>query len=251
MTERPDVACSYLLEGHILLIVDNSPTVLILPGTIFQFTQSPEDYYKGALTGCYLRLVRFLCIPLSLLLMPCFLLLAAYYPAVAENWQLLTTTELTPARLVFYVIAVEFLLDLFKYSASLSSSRFSGSLSIVGGLIISDIAVSLKWASTEVLFYASITLLASLSISSIEFADALRLYRIFLVFMTGFGGRTGFFIGVTLVSLSIATTPTFGKMSYFWPLIPFNKAALKNLLFRYPTAKAQPCNVWDRSNPDR
>ncbi len=66
LTERPDVACSYLCEGHILLIVDNSPAVLLLPGTIFQFTQSPEDYYNNPLTGTYFRMIRFLCIPVSL-----------------------------------------------------------------------------------------------------------------------------------------------------------------------------------------
>ena len=60
-TERPDVACSYLLEGYILLMVDTTPSVLILPCSIFQFTQSPEDYYKSPLIGNYIRFYRFLC----------------------------------------------------------------------------------------------------------------------------------------------------------------------------------------------
>ncbi len=246
MTERPDVAASYLLEGHILVIVDNSPMVLLLPGTIFQFTQSPEDYYKPPLIGTYFRLVRFFCIPVSLLLMPLFLLLGTYFPETARNWQILSTGEYGPVRLVFYVFAVEFLLDLFKYSASVSSGRFSASLSIVGGLLIGDIAIQLHWASTEVLFYGAVTLLASLSLSSTEFADALRVYRIFLVLCTGFGGIWGFGISLALTLLSVATTPTFGGFSYFWPLIPFNGRALWNLLLRKPTYKAQPDRIWDR-----
>ena len=246
LTERPDVACSYLLEGYILVIVDNSPSVLILPCSIFQFTQSPEDYYKSPLTGTYFRLVRFACIPVCLLLMPLFLLITAYYPDISNQWNLLSTEGMTPQRLTFYVLAVEFLLDLFKYSGALSSSRFSGSLSIVGGLIIGDIAVSLNWASTEVLFYAAITLLASLSLSSLELADALRIYRIFLILATGFFGTWGFMIALALVSLSIITTPSFAKRSYFWPLLPFNWAALRTLLFRYPTTKAQPSKIWNR-----
>lgn len=246
LTERPDVACSYLCEGHIVIIVDNSPSVLILPGTIFQFIQSPEDYYKSPLIGSYFRLVRLICIPVNLLLMPLFLLLTAYFPEISARWQLISTEGMTPTRIIFYVIAVEFLLDLFKYSTSVSSNRFSGALSIIGGLIIGDIAVSLQWASTEVLFYAAVTLLASLSISSMEFADALRVYRIFMVLATGFGGIYGFFISLALTLLSMATTPTFGGMSYFWPLFPFNGKALKRLLFRYPTTKAQPSKVWDR-----
>lgn len=246
MTERPDVACSYLLEGHILILVDNSPQVMVLPCTIFQFTQSPEDYYKSPSVGTYLRLVRFFCIPVSLLLMPLFLLATAYYPAFSQRWGLLSDNLLTPERLFFYVLGVEFLLDLFKYSSSVSSGKFSGSLSIVGGLLIGDIAVSLNWASVEVLFYAAITLLASLSITNTEFSDALRLYRILLIIATGFFGLPGFLIGLALVILSMATTPTFGGFSYFWPLFPLNGKALGSLLFRSPTPKAQPSRVWSR-----
>ncbi|MCD7835871.1 MAG: spore germination protein [Lachnospiraceae bacterium] len=248
MTERPDVAASYITEGHILIIVDNSPTVLILPCTIFQFTQSPEDYYKSPMVGGYFRFVRFLCIPISLLLMPAFLLITAYYPQLAQKWGIISTEGITSLHLIIYVLAVEFLLDLFKYSASVSSSRFSGSLSIVGGLLIGDIAVSLNWASVEVLFYAAVTLLTSLSLASVEFADALRLYRIFLIVLTAFWGKWGFIAGLTLVSCSIICTPTFGGMSYFWPLLPFNGKALAALLFRRVTSKAQPSVVWSRGH---
>ena len=245
MTERPDVACSYLEEGHILVLVDNSPLVLILPCSIFQFTQSPDDYYNSPAVGTYFRLVRFLCIPVSLLLMPVFLLLAAYYTDFALERGLLSEA-VTPHRVFLYVLAVEFLLDLFKHSSALSSGKFSGSLSLISGLIIGDIAVSLNWASVEVLFYAAVTLLATLSISATEFADGLRIYRILLILATGFFGLPGFLISLVLVLLSIATTPTFGGYSYLWPLFPFNKKALGRLLFRNPTPKAQPTTIWSR-----
>ena len=246
VTERPDVACSYLLEGHILVLVDNSPFVLIFPCTIFQFTQNPEDYCKSPSTGSYFRLVRFLCIPVSLLLLPVFLLLTSCFPDFSARWELLSSPDITPERLFFYVMMVEFLLDLFKYSSTLSSGKFSGSLSMIGGRIIGDIAVSLNWLSVEVLFYGAVTLLASLSVSGTEFGDALRLYRIVLILSTGFFGIPGFIISLLLVLLSAATTPTFGGFSYFWPLLPFNRKALGRLLFRSPTPKAQPDTVWSR-----
>ena len=246
LTERPDVACSYLTEGHIAVIVDNSPAVLIFPCTIFQFTQSPEDYYKNTVVGTYFRLVRFLCIPVSLLLMPLFLLLTVHYPQLSEKWNLLSTQELPGPTLIFYMFAVEFLLDLFRYSATLRSGQFSGSLSIIGGLIIGDMAVELNWASMEILFYAAVTMLASLSLSSLEFGDGIRLYRIFLLIVTAFGGLWGFSGGLLFILLSVLTTPTFGGKSYLWPLLPFNWQALKTLLFRYPAAKAQPDRVWKR-----
>ena len=246
VTERPDVACSYLAEGHILILVDNSPSVLILPCTIFQFTQSPEDYYKSPSVGTYFRLVRFGCVLASLLLLPLFLLLTTRFPEFSLRLGLLASPDIGPIRMFFFVMAVEFALDLFKYSAAHSSSRFSGSLSVIGGLIIGDIAIEMNWASVEVIFYAAITLLTTLSLSSIEFGDAIRLYRIFLIATTGAFGLWGFWCGLFLVLLSAATTPTFAHMSYFWPLFPWNKAALKTLLFRSPTFLAQPANVWKR-----
>ncbi len=245
-TERPDVACSYLLEGHILIIIDNSPSVLILPCTLFQFTQSPADYYNNPLTGCYFRLVRFLCIPISLFLMPLFYLIAAYYPDYATQMRLLSTPDQSWLELTIFVFAAEFLLDLFKYSSAHSASRFSGSLSIIGGLIIGDVAVQLQWASTEILFYASITLLATLSLASLELGNSLRIYRLFLLIATVCFGIWGFGIGTVIVLLSLFTTPTFGGFSYLWPLIPFNWKALKTLLFRYPTFREQPSRTWKR-----
>ncbi len=244
LTQRPDTACSYLTEGHIAVIVDNSPSVLLIPCSIFYFTQSPEDYYKSPPVGTYFRAIRFLCIPVNLLLMPVFLLITVYYPLLSDRLRILSTQNPPGPTIIFYVIAVELLLDLFKYSASLNSGRFSGSLAIVGGLIIGDVAVDLHWASAEILFYAAITLLTSMALPSIDFADGLRVYRMLLVVSTAIGGLWGFVIGLALIFLSMITTPTFGHKSYFWPLIPLNWKALKALLFRQPTFKAQPTKVW-------
>lgn len=240
ITERPDVACSYLEEGYILVLTDNSPLALILPCTIFQFTQSPEDYCKPPLSGTYTRWIRFLCIPINLLLLPTFLLLTVYYPGITQALSLLVSSPLPKIRLVIYTFVAEFLLDLFKYSTAQSDSRFSGTLSIIGGFIIGDMAISLNWVSPEILFYAGFTLLTSLSLPSTEFADALRIYRIIILICTSAWGLPGFVGGILLSLISIATTPVYGKYSYLWPLFPFQWSALSSLLFRYPTAKKQP-----------
>ena len=243
-TERPDVACSYLMERYILVMVDTTPAALILPCSFFQFTQSPENYYKSTVVGSYIRIVRFVCLFLSLFLFPVFLLLAANPWLLPEGMTLMPTGELAPLRLFFYVLIAELLLDLFKYSSSHSPGGFSGSLAIVGGLLIGDVAVSLQWASTEVIFYSAATLLASLSLTNIELSESIRIYRLFLTILTGIFQIWGFLAGIILIVISIATTPVFAGRSYFWPLFPFNAAALKTLLIRYPTFKAQPSRIW-------
>ena len=241
-TERPDVASSYLEEGYVLLVPDTSPEVLVLPCSIFQFTQSPEDYYKSPVVGNYIRLMRLFSLLASLLLLPLFLLFGAHVP-LPEEFALVSTEGMTPVKLFIMVLVIELALDLFRYSTSHTSERFAGALSIVGGLIIGDVAIDLEWASLEVLFYGAATMLATLSIASLEMAEGIRIYRIFLVLCTGFFGLWGFGIGLALVIISVITTPVFGKTSYFWPLVPFQWKALKTLLFRYPTVKAQPSSI--------
>lgn len=244
-TERPDVACSYLLEGYILLMVDTTPSVLVLPCSVFQFSQSPEDYYKSPIVGNYIRFYRFLCGLVSLLLLPTFLLLASNPQLLPPGISLLPTGELSPLKLFIFVLFAEVALDLFKYSSSHTPSGFSGSFAIIGGLLIGDVAVKLEWASTEIIFYAAATLLASLSLSSIEYAEAIRMYRLFLLLCTGFFGITGFLIGCALILLSVITTPAAFERSYFWPLCPFNWKALRALLFRFPTKHKQPPQIWN------
>ena len=240
ITSRPDVACSYLAEGYILLLADTSPFALVLPCSLFQFTQSPEDYYKNPLLGTYTRMVRLFCLLVSLFLMPLFLLFCQnpeWLPSVLQN---LIPENTQPLAIFIYVLFVELGLDLFKYASAHSANVFSGSFAIVGGLLLGDMAVKLNWTNEEVIFYGAATLLASLGIANIELSDAIKMYRLLLILFTGFLPKAGFFIGLILIFISLLTTPVFGKKSYFWPLFPFHWNSLRTLLFRAPTFKAQP-----------
>ncbi|MBO6015701.1 MAG: spore germination protein [Lachnospiraceae bacterium] len=238
-TERPDVASSYLLEGYVLVLVDNSPTAMVLPCNLFQFTQNPDDYYQNVSVGNYFRLMRFACILLSLYLMPLFLLLGSHGATLPAVLGVVISSESSPARLFLHVLLIELGLDLFNYSSSLAPGGYSHSLGLIGGLLIGQIAVDLKWLSIEALFYGAATLLASICIASKELSDALRLYRLFLILMVYFFDYAGLGIATALILLSAATTNTFGGKSYLWPLIPFDKKALVSMLVRYPAPAAQ------------
>lgn len=240
ITGRPDVACSYLAEGYLLLLVDNSPFAAVLPCNLFQFTQSPEDYYKSPLVGTYTRIVRLLCFLISLFLMPLFLFFCFNPQWLPSFLQGMVPDDINRVSIFVYALFVELGLDLFKYASAHSASAFSGSFAIVGGLLLGDMAVTLKWTNEEVIFYGAATLLASLGIASVELSDAVKMYRLLLVLLTGFFPRFGFFFGLVFILLSFFTTPVFGEKSYFWPLVPFDWKALRTLLLRCPTFKAQP-----------
>lgn len=245
LTARPDVACSYLAEGYILLMVDTSPFALVLPCHLFQFLQNPEDYYKSPPVGTYTRFVRLLCLLLSLFLMPTFLLFCLEPGWLPNFLQGLIPETLHPTAIFIYVLFVELGLDLFKYASAHSANAYSGAFAIIGGLLLSDMAISLQWTNEEVIFYGAATLLASLGITSVELADAIKLYRLFLILVTGLFAflhlpGVGYLLGVVLTLISIITTPVFSRNKYLWPLYPLHPRALGRLLFRYPTNKIQP-----------
>ena len=77
-TERPDAAAASIMEGSIVLMVDNSPSVMILPTGFFDFTQESNDYYFPPLVGTYLRVLRVTVFLLSLFITP------AWYLMVSE-----------------------------------------------------------------------------------------------------------------------------------------------------------------------
>ena len=245
LTARPDVACSYLAEGYILLMVDTSPFALVLPCHLFQFLQNPEDYYKSPPVGTYTRFVRLLCLLLSLFLMPTFLLFCLEPGWLPSFLQGLIPETLHSTAIIIYVLFVELGLDLFKYASAHSANAYSGAFAIIGGLLLSDMAISLQWTNEEVIFYGAATLLASLGITSVELADAIKLYRLFLILVTGLFAflhlpGVGYLLGVVLTLISIITTPVFSRNKYLWPLYPLHPKALGRLLFRYPTNKIQP-----------
>lgn len=244
ITERPDVAGSYLTEGYVLIIADNSPLVIVAPGNVFQFAQSPEDYYRNPITGNTFRFLRSISILISVYLLPVYLLINAYMPDIALKLEAVSgqsgeASQFGIFTLICYVIFAEFALEMLEYSAAHIPENLVTPVSIVGGILIGEIAVNMKWFSEEVLFYSAITLLTTLIINSSEFADALRIYRMLIIIMTGAFSTAGLIIASILVILSVVTTPTVGNASYIWPLYPFDAKALYALLVRKTTRNAR------------
>ncbi len=65
-TERPDRAASFIQEGHIILLMENSPSCLILPATFWTMFHSPEDHYLRAPYGNFIRMLRIIALFISI-----------------------------------------------------------------------------------------------------------------------------------------------------------------------------------------
>ncbi len=233
-TERPDAAAAHLMEGHLLIIVDTTPSVIILPTTIFHFTQHAEDYYQSPAVGTYIRWLRFGIMTLSFLLVPLWLLATEYVRYLPEFMQFLTPEKTGEVPLLLQLIILELGIDILRLSSIHTPNSLTTSLGIISGLVLGDLAVQVGWFIPETVLYMAVVAIGTFATPSIEFAMAIRIFRLYLLILTGLFNIIGFIVGIFLVCLCIFKTKNSSKKSYLWPLIPFNATALKHLLFRTP-----------------
>ena len=232
-TERPDSAAAQLLEGSVLVMCDNSPEVMVLPCTIFDFMQEPNDFYFPPLTGTYIRLVRHVVFGMALFMVPLWLLLVNN-PYLIPPWlEFIVPQEQGRLPLIAQILLVEFIIDGLRMASLNTPNMLSNSLSVVGGLILGDFAVSIGWLIPEVILYMAFVAIANFTQRSYELGYAFKFMRILLTVLTALFDVWGFGIGIAIVLILIATNKTVNKKrSYLYPLIPFDYKAFKSLFFR-------------------
>ncbi|SDK59531.1 spore germination protein [Natronincola ferrireducens] len=233
-TERPDVAAAHLLEGHIIIIVDTSPSVMILPVTIFHFTQHAEDYYQAPSVGTYIRWVRLLGIFFSFVLPPLWLLGVFYNQKLPEAIQFIGPKEDANIPLYIQFLILEIGLDMLRIASIHTPNTLSTSLGIIGALLLSEFAVDVGWFVPETVLYMAVAGIGMFATPSIEFSYAVRLFRLLLIILTGVGKIYGFVIGILIMLITLFSTKGYGDTKYLWPLIPFDGKALRTILFRQP-----------------
>ncbi len=232
-TERPDTAAAHLLEGSILIIVDNSPEVMMLPTSVFDFIQETGDYYFPPLTGSFLRLLRQVIMFLTLFMTPIWYLFVRN-PSFVPEWLAFTLPEeLGKIPIFAQLILTEFVIDGLRMASMNTPDMLSNSLSVVGGLILGDFAISVGWLIPEVILYMAFVSIANFSQRNYELAYAFKFLRLMLLILTALFNVWGFAIGTALAILLMATNKTvLGTRSYLYPLIPFNGKAFLTLFLR-------------------
>ena len=232
-TERPDVAAAHLLEGSIIVLLDNSPAAMILPTSIFDFLQESNDFYLPPFTGTYLRVVRHAVFWLTLFLTPVWFL-GVLNPDMVPAWLAFSIPE-ERGKLPVYLqlLLAEFVIDGLRMASMNTPDMLANSLSVVGGLILGEFAVGVGWLIPEVILYMSFVAIANFTQTSFELGYALKFMRILLLTLTAFFNVWGFLGGVVLILILIASNKTLnGKRSYLYPLFPFSGKALLSLLVR-------------------
>ncbi len=233
-TERPDVATACIMEGDVVVMVDNSPSVLLLPTTLLRFNEEINDYYFPPLIGTYLQVVRTAVLVLTVFITPLWYLLVKHPDTLHENLRFLLVQGECHVPLIVQLLLLELIIDVLKLASLNTPNVLSNSFSMLGALILGDFAVQSRWLVPEVLVYMAFVAVANYAQHSYEMGYATKLCRMMLLVLVWLFDLWGFLAGVALMLLLIATAKPLVGRSYLYPLIPLDKKKLKRLLCRCP-----------------
>ncbi|ALS21407.1 GerA spore germination protein [Paenibacillus naphthalenovorans] len=235
-TERPDVASAYLLEGHVAVLVDGTPSVLVAPVTFLSMLQSPEDYYERYVVGTAIRWLRYLFFSISLLGPSIYVAVITFHQEMIPPSLLLTmvkSREQVPFPAIAEALLMESMFEALREAGARLPKQIGTAVSIVGALVIGQAAIAAGIVSAPMVMVVAITGIASFMAPRFTVGIAVRLLRFPMMFLAGFLGVLGVILGVIVILNHLLTLRSFG-VPYLSPLAPLKGRDLKDVLWRAP-----------------
>ena len=241
-TERPDKAASAIVEGRVVILVDNSPMALILPATLNSFFQASDDSYNRWEVATFNRFIRYFAAFITMALPGLYIAVINFQAEVLTSSMALSFTAArdgVPFSVLFEVIIMQIAFEILLEAGIRLPGAMGSTLGIVGGLIIGDAAVNANLVSPIVVIVVALTAISAFTVPNEAFASAFRLIRYLIIILSSFLGLYGFIIGMMILLIHLAGLKSFG-MPY---LIPFAASGInggsdgKDALIRFPTKK--------------
>lgn len=246
-TERPDRLCTSLAEGRVGILIEGQPTAYIVPGTLLQFLQAPDDYSFHFVVGSIIRTLRFLAMFITLVLPGFYVAITSFHP------------EMLPAELAFSIVAsreevpfpmfVEVFILLVAFELLLEAGlrlpkAIGQTVSIVGALVVGQAAVEAKLVSPATVIMIAIAVITSFTMPNQDFANALRLWRFVYVILSSAIGIFGLTYGLLFLLYHWCRLETYG-VPYLDPFVANEDEQLQDSFFRLPfsTMKKRPSSL--------
>lgn len=183
-SERPDTAAASILEGNIIILVDNSPSAMILPSSVFDIIEEADDYYFPPITGTYLRLSRMTISLLSLLLTPTWLLFMQNTELIPDWLAFIRLSDPLNVPLIWQLLILEFAIDGLRLAAVNTPNMLTTPLSVIAGIVLGEYAVKSGWFNSETMLYMAFVTIANYSQASFELGYAMKFMRIIILILT-------------------------------------------------------------------
>ena len=235
-TERPDRLVSNLLEGHVAIIIDNTPIALLAPQTFFQMMQASEDYYERYIVAFFIRCIRYLFLGIALLLPSVYIALLTFHQGMIPRTLLFTigaSREGVPFPVFIETLLMEIFFEGLREAGVRLPRPVGQTVSIVGGLVIGQSAVQAGIVSATTVMMVSITGIASFIIPRFNVGLSIRILRFLMMILGAVMGLYGIFMGFLVILIHMAKLRSFG-VPYLSPLSPLNVDGLKDVIIRAP-----------------
>lgn len=247
-TERADVGAAHLLEGHVLVYVDTSPSVIITPTTYFHHVQHAEEYRQSPAVGTFVRWIRYMGIFASLFLLPLWFLFVTEPSLLPNHLTFVGPNEETNIHILLQILIGEIGVEFLRLAAIHTPTPLSTAMGLVAAVLIGQIAIDVGFFVGEVILYVAVVSVGTFVTPSLELGVANKIARLFLLLAVALFKVPGFVIGITIYILFLVHMRSL-KTPYLWPFIPFNPKAFLQILVRrsVPGSKIRPSIVHPRN----
>ena len=237
MTERPDIASQALLEGKVIIVVDNSPFVLILPTFFIDFFHTPDDYYEKNINISFVRILRLIAFLIAVFLPGIYICLTTHNIDVVPSLLLHNIIDQRlsvpfPSFVECIILLVAF--EILRETDLRIPSKMGTSISILGGLILGEAAVSAGIVSPIMIIVVAISSISGLIFSNISIIYLVRYLRLFTILLGTFLGFYGIFLAFVILVVKLSSLDSMGY-PYTYPLAPLHKKDLSDSLIKYDT----------------
>lgn len=238
-TERPDKAAANLLEGHIVLVVDNSPGVLTVPATYNMFFQAGDDYYTRTAVASFSRLLRFIASLFAIGFPGIYVAIAAFHTEMLPTAFLLSVGAARSGIVLSVageVLLMELEFELLREAGIHLPGQLGGTIGIVGGLIVGQAAVDAGIVSNIVVIVVAFTAIAGFIIPNESFGSVFRLLKFAFIIVSAIWGIYGFFLLFFALLFHLSQLESFG-IPYMVPLVcqdELSYRAYKDHYVRFP-----------------
>jgi len=233
-TERPDVVASRILEGRVAIIVEGTPTVLVVPHLMFESFQSAEDYYSRPYYSSFVRILRFLGFMVSTLAPAFYVASQDYHKEIFPSELLITVAasrEGVPFPLIIEVFLLLITFEWLREAGIRMPKPIGQAVSIVGALILGEAAVNAGFVGAPTVIIVAVSAITSFMVASM--ADTAAILRLVYLIAAAILGFYGVMLAVSFFLLHTASLRSFG-IPYMSPLMPLSPPEWRDFLVRAP-----------------
>ncbi|MDX5475799.1 MAG: spore germination protein [Bacillaceae bacterium] len=253
-TERPDVVVNNLVEGRVVILVEGTPFLLVVPTSFSQFFKAADDYYQRYDIATFIRILRYFAFSFSLLGPSLYVALITFHQDLIPTTlviNLAAQREGIPFPALIEAFLMEITFEVLREAGIRMPRAIGQAVSIVGALVIGQAAVQAGIVSAAMVIIVAATGIASFTTPSYNLAIAARILRFFMMILAGTIGLYGIMIGLLLLVTHLCSLRSFGY-PYLAPFAPFIPEDQKDGLFRFPLwAKTKRPRLVSQKRPDK